>query len=348
MTLQLRKAERKKAKLRIGVFGPSGSGKTMSALKMARGITDWEKIAVIDTENQSADLYSNLGPYNVMTLEAPFTPEKYIEAITACESAGIEVIIVDSITHEWAGPGGILEIADQLGKDARNSFAVWGKLTPRHNKFINKILFTNAHVICCGRSKQDYVLNQVEKNGKVVNIPEKTGLKAITREGFDYEMTVSFDLSISHLAISTKDRTGIFQDKVESVISEETGKKLIAWANSGAQDLEADKLTIKHLCDSINPILTSKADYETLVKKVTQLDLNDPKNYEEIINRLTITKQDGGIGLGVDQPIDLPETNLDADPQFAGDQNPDIETGKQKMNQKLQEINRQGDKEASV
>ena len=248
MALQLRKAERKQAKLKIGVFGPSGSGKTFSALKMARGLASaWDKIAIIDTENGSADLYSHLGDYQVITLEPPFMPEIYIEAIKFCESQNIEVIILDSITHEWAGQGGILELSEELGRDAKNSFAVWAKLTPRHNRFIDSILQAKTHVICCGRSKQDYALNQVEKNGKVVNVPEKIGLKSITREGFDYEMTVSFDLAISHFATSTKDRTGLFQDFPELKISEEVGAKLLAWADSGKKDCPTEEQTEKFL-----------------------------------------------------------------------------------------------------
>src|SRR3954470_15518841 len=105
----LRKATRQKTKIRIGLSGPSGSGKTMSALLLASGMAPWEKIAVIDTENGSADLYSHLGDYSVITLTAPFTPERYIEAIAACEAAGMEVIVLDSVTHEWDGKGGCLE-----------------------------------------------------------------------------------------------------------------------------------------------------------------------------------------------------------------------------------------------
>jgi len=98
----LRKAERKKAKLRIGLSGPSGSGKSIGALKLAKGIVgDWSKIAVIDTENGSADLYSHLGEYNIRELLPPYSPERFIEAIKDCESAGIEIIIIDSVTHEW-------------------------------------------------------------------------------------------------------------------------------------------------------------------------------------------------------------------------------------------------------
>lgn len=240
MAVTIQKAQRKQAKLRVGLFGPSGSGKTMSALKLARGLAgDWEKVVIIDTENASAHLYSHLGPYSVIDVRAPYTPEKYIEALRAAEQAGFDAIIIDSITHEWAGEGGILELADSLSKDSKNSYTVWGKLTPRHNKFIEGILQSSAHVICCGRSKQEYALNQVEKNGKTISVPEKMGLKAVTREGFDYEMTVAFELAISHYATSTKDRTSIFQDKPEHIIDEQTGERLKAWNESGAVDIAA-------------------------------------------------------------------------------------------------------------
>src|SRR5688500_5846514 len=106
----LRKATRQKAKIRLGLSGPSGSGKTFTALLIASGMTTWDKIALIDTENGSCDLYSNLGDYSVLPISAPYTPEKYIQALKECEAAGMEVIIIDSITHEWSGKGGCLDI----------------------------------------------------------------------------------------------------------------------------------------------------------------------------------------------------------------------------------------------
>lgn len=99
--MDLHKAQRRAAKIKLALQGPSGSGKTMSSLLMASGMTNWSKIAVIDTENHSADLYSHLGEYNVLQLEKPFTPERYIKAIEVCEQAGMEVIIIDSVSHEW-------------------------------------------------------------------------------------------------------------------------------------------------------------------------------------------------------------------------------------------------------
>lgn len=227
---KIEKATRLKSKLRIGMFGPSGAGKTYSSLLMAKGLCgDWEKVIVIDTERRSAGLYEHLGPYNTLPFDPPYTPERYIDAIKVCEQAGMEVIVIDSISHEWDGPGGIIEISNNM---PGNSFTNWSKLTPRHNKFIDTILQSSAHVICCGRAKQDYVLSENERGKQV---PTKVGLKAVTRDGFDYEMTLAFDLDIKHNAESAKDRTGLFADKPAFKITEQTGEQLAEWVSSGKE-----------------------------------------------------------------------------------------------------------------
>lgn len=231
--MQIKRASRKKAKLKIGLFGPSGSGKTYSALQMASGFTDWEKIVVIDTERQSADLYSHLGPYSTLQLTS-FEPETYIQAIKLCEREGFEVIVIDSITHEWEK---IIDISNSM---QGNSFTNWGKLTPRHNSFIDAILGAKCHVICCARSEEDYVLTENDK-GKMA--PVKMGLKAVTRKGFDYEMTLCFDINIKHFAVSSKDRTGLFMDKPEFIITPDTGKQLLTWSNEG-EDLVIDPIDV--------------------------------------------------------------------------------------------------------
>lgn len=229
--MELRKASRKKSKIRMALQGPSGSGKTYSALLIAYGLCqDWSKIAVIDTESNSADLYSHLGGFNVLNLSQPFTPEKYIEAIRLCEKS-MEVVIIDSVSHEWEGIGGVLSIHAGM---SGNSFTNWGKLTPRHNAFIQSILQSGCHVIATIRSKQDYVLN--EKNGKL--IPEKVGLKGVTREGLDFELTIVLNLDMKNNATCTKDRTGLFFNETEFKPTIETGKKILAWCNEG---LDADR-----------------------------------------------------------------------------------------------------------
>lgn len=225
--MELRQATRKQAKIKLALQGPSGSGKTYSALLLAFGITgNWNKVAIIDTENHSADLYAHLGNYNVLSLTKPFSPERYISAIEVCEQEGMEVIILDSITHEWDGSGGILDIHQAM---TGNSFTNWSKLTPRHNAFVQKFLQSGCHIISTVRTKQDYVLS--EKNGKMV--PEKVGLKGITREGMDFEFTLVFDLDIKHMATASKDRTGLFMDKPEMRITPEVGQKILEWCDKG-------------------------------------------------------------------------------------------------------------------
>ncbi|SFN09482.1 AAA domain-containing protein [Paenimyroides ummariense] len=232
--MELRKTERKKAKIKMALQGASGSGKTYSSLLLAKGLSNGnlDKVAIIDTENGSADLYAHLGNYQVISLKPPYTPEQYIQALNICEQAGMEVVIIDSITHSWE------ELLDFHSKLAGNSFTNWAKVTPRQKAFTDKILQCNAHVIATMRTKQDYVLNQ--KDGKF--IPEKVGLKAVQRDGIDYEFTLVFDIDIKHFAVSSKDRTSLFINKPEFIISEHTGKKILEWCNMGTSVSELDNI----------------------------------------------------------------------------------------------------------
>ncbi|WP_259016580.1 ATP-binding protein [Emticicia fluvialis] len=205
--MQLQLAQRKNVKIKLGLQGSSGSGKTYSALLIAYGIThDWTKVAVIDTENHSAELYAHLGSFYVLNLQPLFSPEKYREALDICLKAGVEVIIIDSISHEWD------YIIDQHGALSGNSYTNWSKFTPRHQRFIQSMLQADVHIICTMRAKQDYVLN--EKNGK--QVPEKVGLRAIQRDGLDYELTIVFEIDIKHYAVASKDRTELFVNKKQS------------------------------------------------------------------------------------------------------------------------------------
>jgi hypothetical protein len=224
----LRQATRTKAKIRLGLSAVSGGGKTYSAILIAKGLSngDLSKVAIIDTENGSADLYAHMGNYNVLTLNAPFSPERYIDAIKTCEDAGMNVIIIDSITHEWDGKGGCLQIQEQLG----GKYQDWAKVTPRHQAFIDAILQAKCHMITTVRRKQDYEMTK-DAGGKMK--VEKAGLKEVTREGFEYELTANIELDIRHNATALKDRTGLFMDQPQFIPSEETGKKLLKWCENG-------------------------------------------------------------------------------------------------------------------
>ncbi|CAM0618887.1 AAA family ATPase [Acinetobacter baumannii] len=238
------KAERKKAKLKLNLNGASGSGKTYSALVLASSLG--KKIAVIDTENESASLYANEFNFDTLPLKPPYSPERFAGAIHAAYNMGYEVLIIDSASHEWIGTGGCLEINDEAAKRFKgNTWSAWSETTPRHRKFIDAILQTDMHIITTTRAKTETV--QGEK-GKVI----KLGMKAEQREGYEYELTVSLDmLHENKFAIPTKDRTKLFNPTGE-VITKETGEKLIAWLNDGRSQEEALQAAFDEAIKRIN------------------------------------------------------------------------------------------------
>lgn len=241
--MELQTAQRKRTSIKMAIQGPSGNGKTYSALLTAYGLTeDWNKVAVIDTENGSSNLYSSLGSYKVLSLSQPYSPERYIEAISTCEAAGMEAIILDSITHEWE------YLLEYHGSLPGNGFTNWSKITPRHNDFINKIVHSPVHIIATVRTKQDYVLT--DKNGK--QVPEKVGLKSIQRDGVEYEFTLVFDLDVRNNAVATKDRTGLFFGRPEHKLSVDTGRQIKEWITTGAET------TVKDVSDRIGECKTIK------------------------------------------------------------------------------------------
>jgi hypothetical protein len=240
-----KKAERKKAKLRLAICGTSGSGKTFSALKIATGLGG--KIAMLDTENGSGELYANDFDYDTASLTAPYSPDRYIRIINEAENAGYNVLIIDSLTHAWAGDGGLLDIKGKIDDRGGNSFTNWRTVTPQHNKLINAILKSNMHIICAMRSKTAYVIQENEK-GK--QIPVKIGLAPVQREGMDYEFTVVLDIAgDGHIATSSKDRTGLFSGRYFTPEVSD-GKKLIEWLETG-RDEEGEYHKLKAEIDGL-------------------------------------------------------------------------------------------------
>lgn len=242
--MAFRTAERKKAKLRLGLVGPSGSGKTYSSLLIAKGIGG--RIALIDTENGSGDLYAgmkDIPQYDISTMSAPYTVEKYLDAIKEAEQAGYSVIIIDSLSHAWAGEGGLLDKQGKIADSGKgNSYTAWRQVTPLHNQLIEKMLTSPCHIIATMRTKVDYVV-EVDSKGK--QVPKKIGLAPIQREGMDYEFTVVFDIDLNHNAQVSKDRTALFDGQIFKP-GEETGSTLKAWLDTGSDDIGAEKpITIK-------------------------------------------------------------------------------------------------------
>jgi hypothetical protein len=246
--VQIRKARRSATKLRLLLTGPSGSGKTWGALQIAKGLGG--RCVVIDTEEGSSDLYDHLHDFDVIDLKPPFTPERYIEAITAAETAGYEVIVVDSVTHCWSGPGGCLELLEDVAKAQfrGNTWSAFSVITPRWRAFVDKLLRSPAHVICSGRSKTETA--QVDDHGR--KKVAKLGMKLEARDGLEFEFTLVLDLiHDGHYATVSKDRTGLFAGDPKP-ITVETGKRIAEWLAGGqAVAVADDQAVVERAMDAI-------------------------------------------------------------------------------------------------
>lgn len=231
--MQMQKAARKKVKIKMAISAPTGFGKTYSALLLAHGITeDWTKICVIDSENASADLYSDLGDYNTISMSPPYNVDSFVKAVKLAIDGGIEVIIVDSTYHYWHGKGGLLEYNNSLG----GRYQDWAKTNPLYSKWLDTILQSPVHFICTSRKKQAYEMSK-DSSGKT--IVEKKGMEDEIRSGFDYEMTLAFNIvNDKHMAEAAKDRTRLFAGKQEFVITEDTGKLIKQWCESGVAPVD--------------------------------------------------------------------------------------------------------------
>lgn len=251
--MELKKATRKTVKLKLNLSGASGAGKTYSALLMAYGLTnDWNKIAVIDTENRSASLYSHLGDFNVVDLAAPFSPERYIQAIDTCINSGMECVIIDSSSHEWSGAGGCIDMNDRLAnsKYKGNSWSAWNETTPKHDLFVNKVLQSNVHIITCTRSKMETIMGEDKKVKKV-------GMKDIQRDGWEYELTVSLNIERdTHFAVPSKDRTELFEGKDPFIITKETGELIKKWCESGLNESQVAEMELIEFLKEIDTATT--------------------------------------------------------------------------------------------
>lgn len=192
--LNIREAVREGARLVIGISGVSGSGKTYTALQMAWGLAkgNSRKVGLLDTENKRGSLYADClvgkdgksNPFLIGDLYAPFSPQRYSAAIKEFQQAGVEVLVIDSSSHEWEGEGGCEDIADDGGKVAN-----WKKAKREHKRFMQTLLTCDMHVIVCNRAREKVKMIK-GANGKIE--PESIGVQPICEKNFLFEMTASF------------------------------------------------------------------------------------------------------------------------------------------------------------
>ncbi len=225
-----KKAEKKEAKLRLNINGPSGSGKTWTSLEVAKHLVNGGRIALIDTEHGSASKYSDIFDFDTMELVSPFHPQRYIDAIQAAAEAGYDVLIIDSLTHGWAGPGGVLALKDDFARQQKyNDYTAWGPAGKLQDALVEAILNASMHVIATMRSKMKHAIEQVEKGGRTRTIVRKIGLEPIQRSGITYEFDIVGDMDIENVMVVSKTRCSELAGKVFHQPGADLAEILVRW-----------------------------------------------------------------------------------------------------------------------
>lgn len=230
MSMAFRKATKKEAKARVAISGPAGSGKTYTALLLATAMC--KKVAVIDTEHGSASKYADEFDFDVLELD-DFHPNNYIQAIKAAQIGGYDGLVIDSISHEWSGKNGCLELSEMYAKKNKggNKWAGWADVTPLHNAFIEAIHSAKLHIFATMRSKMDYIQAENERGKTEIR---KVGMAPITREGVEYEFDIFGEMDLDHSMVITKTRCRALTDRVIKLPGKELAQEIQAWLSDGA------------------------------------------------------------------------------------------------------------------
>lgn len=304
---KIQKAKKEKVFTKIALMSPSGGGKTYSSLRLATGMktaldkidSKQHKILMANTEGSRGRYYANEFDYDIVDLVPPYNPEQFAEVINFAVQEGYDILIMDSTSPEWEGPGGCLELQQRAG----GTYQAWGKVTPRHQKFIDALVQSDIHIIATMRGKDQY---EVEKDDRGKTSVKKLGVGAKQRDGFEYEFTCTFLLdSRTHMAEVQKDNTHIFKE-MSTLLSEQHGEGIIQWANSddasNNSDIKATKAEIspeeklkntkKEIIDLANAIYRTNPGVMDVVKKYEPGgNPNAIKSQEQADNLLAELKQ---------------------------------------------------------
>ena len=299
MGFVVKKAKREEVYAKIALMGASGSGKTYSALRIATGMSAElerigkpSKILLGNTEASRGLYYANEFEYDIVDLTAPFTPEMYVDFVNFDVKEGYGILIIDSTSPEW-------DECLRLQQQAGGNYQAWGRISPRHDKFIQSIADSPIHIIATMRGKDQY---EVEKNDNGKTTVKKLGVGAKQRDGFEYEFTCTFLLDQkTNMADVQKDNTHIFEDDGSVVLTERHGEKVIEWANSGEgytppvrnskpdTEIEVNEINekisqIDNLAKTLGEAGVSKTDIANAIKKHFVVNGKQSANYNAIKN----------------------------------------------------------------
>ncbi len=237
--MAFKKASRVATKLRLALSGPAGSGKTRSALEIARHLVPADtRIAVVDTEQGSASKYADVGglDFDVQEIRGNYHPKQVAEAIRDAAAGGYGVVIFDSLTHFWNGPGGFLQLVDDEVSRMKarggkpDSFAAWKVVDPIYKQMVQDLLNSPIHVIVTLRAKTEY---EKTDNGKGGTKIQKVGMAPEIRDTFQYEMDVEATLDMDHTLVIGKTRIDSLDGKVFKKAGKDFADIYHQWAASG-------------------------------------------------------------------------------------------------------------------
>jgi hypothetical protein len=240
--INIQKAERAGARLVVCLAGPSGSGKTFTALQLAYGLANYNsgKVGLLDTENRRGRLYANIlvdgngeiQPFLVGDMDAPFSPKRYSDAIMEFQAAGVEVLVIDSGSHEWEGTGGCEDIAF-AGQAVATK---WNVAKREHKAFMNVALQCDMHIIFCIRAREKVDMNARDATGK--KIVKSLGVQPICEKNFMFEMTASLLMcdegTMQDVIKCPSELRGIL-GRGNDYITSADGKALREWVDGGAK-----------------------------------------------------------------------------------------------------------------
>jgi DNA polymerase III delta prime subunit len=228
-----KKAVKTGQKVKMAIVGPAGSGKTFTALRIARGIGG--RTAVIDSEHGSSRKYAGEFDFDICELEEPFTVEKYREALREAVSAGYDCVVMDSISHAWAGPGGVRDVVDNLKSSAGGGIAGWKQGNKLQNSFVEEILAAPTHVLATMRTKMDY---SVERDDKGKTVVRKLGMAPVQRDGMEYEFDLLLEMDEANTGTFKKSRCKGFQGRSYCPPDESVGRGLVEWLSDAEPETQ--------------------------------------------------------------------------------------------------------------
>lgn len=284
---RFQRATREKAKLRLALIGPAGSGKTYTAMALAEHLVPGGRVAVIDSERGSAAKYARTASGDVgwdfdMCPLARHHPKEYIDAIREAEAAGYDVLIIDSLSHAWAGKDGALELVDAAAaKKHGNSFAAWGDVTPLQNELIDTLLAVDCHLIVTMRSKMAYVQEEyLDDKGRKKTEIRKVGMQPVQRSGVEFEFDVVGDLDDRNVLSVTKSRCPSLNRSVIAEPGRELAEMLRTWLETG----EAPRTDFASRLTAISGLdLPTFAAFCTDIKKLRPSEMRPDQQAQALV-----------------------------------------------------------------